>query len=72
MTLDNSALQRLSESQTAAPMSTQVIDHRTRTQHRFGENVDTSGDANGSSSAGRRDIRAGKWLEGKPRIGRQE
>src|SRR5690606_24876609 len=31
ITLDNDGLQRLSESQATAPMSTKVIDHRTRT-----------------------------------------
>lgn len=72
VTLDNSALQRLSESQAAAPMTTKVIDHRTRTQQRFGGNAAKPGGDSGPGSTSRLDIREGRWIEGKPRIGQSE
>lgn len=72
MTLDDTSLQRLSETQAAAPMSTKIIDHRTRTQQRFGGNGIKSDDASEADSTTRLDIREGRWLEGKPRIGRTE
>lgn len=72
VTLDNGSLQRLTESQSAAPMATTIIDHRTRNQQRFGANGAKSADAGGSASASRLDIREGRWLESKPRIGRTQ
>lgn len=72
LTLDDKSLQQLSESQAAAPMATKVIDHRTRTQQRFGGNGIKPNDAWGTGSTTRLDIREGRWLEGKPRITRTE
>ncbi len=69
ITLDNDALQQLSEAQATAPMTTKVIDHRSRTQQRFGGNGVANGGTSGTSSPSRLDIREGRWLEGKPRIG---
>lgn len=69
ITLDDKSLQRLSESHAAAPMTTKVIDHRTRTEQRFGGNSNRLNDASEAGSTSRLDIREGRWLEGKPRIG---
>lgn len=62
-TLDAKSLQALAAAEAAAPMTTQVIDHRTRMQRSH------TGQASGTS---RLDIREGKWIESPPRIGRQE
>lgn len=63
-TLDSKSLQALAAAEAAAPMTTQVIDQRTRTQQRV-----HTGQGSGTS---RLDIREGKWIESPPRIGRQE
>ncbi|MCC7336625.1 MAG: hypothetical protein IT422_16155 [Pirellulaceae bacterium] len=62
-TVDSKALQALAAAEAEAPVTTQVIDHRTRMQQRF----------HGSQLSGTSplDIREGRWIESLPRIGRQ-
>ncbi|MCA9181443.1 MAG: hypothetical protein KDA51_08315 [Planctomycetales bacterium] len=63
-TVDSKELQALAAAEAAAPVTTQVIDHRTRMQQRF----------HGSQLSGTSplDIREGRWIESLPRIGRQQ
>lgn len=63
-TLDSKSLQTLVDAQASAPMTTQVIDHRTRMQQRFHTSQ--------TSENSRLDIHEGRWIESPPRIGRQE
>ncbi|MEO8269214.1 MAG: hypothetical protein ABI557_05810 [Aureliella sp.] len=63
-TLDSTTFQALAAAEASTPMTTQVIDHRTRTQPRlFG---------NQASSTSRLDIREGRWIEPPRPLGRQQ
>lgn len=60
-TVDAKSLQALAAAEASAPMTTQVIDHRTRMQQRF--------HGSQTSATSRLDIHEGRWIESPPRIG---
>ncbi|MCA9241817.1 MAG: hypothetical protein KDA37_16520, partial [Planctomycetales bacterium] len=60
--LDAEGLAALRAEQSSAPLTTQVIDHRSRTR-RFSSNY-----ASPTADSKESDIRAGRWIESKPRI----
>ncbi|TWU17134.1 hypothetical protein Pla52o_54730 [Novipirellula galeiformis] len=57
------SLEKLRDAQETSPLTTQVIDHRTRTQQRF--------QANYTDAEDEIDIRKGRWIENPPRLGQQ-